>query len=258
MPYILTRRELFDLVWSKPVTKVAVDLEISDVAVKKICDKHRIPVPGRGYWAKVAAGQAPRPAAFRDTADPLLNRIHVVGSPMNALPKEVLAARERAQRVIQVDPAPAPTQTTVGPDAPHPLARRHAAALQGAKVGRDQLVHLAKVNLLRCTLATASLQRAVAFVDGLAREADRRSIRLDPGEQQLIANVDGEMIAIALSEGTDKVKHQPAEGEIDALERWNVKAEKARRRGDWLSGFDRPTIPEFEWVPNGRLTFLLD
>jgi hypothetical protein len=39
------------------MTKVAADLGVSDVAVKKICDKHRIPVPGRGYWAKIAAGQ---------------------------------------------------------------------------------------------------------------------------------------------------------------------------------------------------------
>lgn len=39
----LSRRELFDLVWSKPMTKVAADLGVSDVAVHKICVKYRIP-----------------------------------------------------------------------------------------------------------------------------------------------------------------------------------------------------------------------
>ena len=53
---LLTRSELYDMIWEEPVTKVATELEISDVAVAKICRKHNIPVPGRGYWAKVAAG----------------------------------------------------------------------------------------------------------------------------------------------------------------------------------------------------------
>jgi hypothetical protein len=45
----LTRRSLYDLVWSRPMTKVADDLGISDVALKKICDRHRVPTPARGY-----------------------------------------------------------------------------------------------------------------------------------------------------------------------------------------------------------------
>jgi hypothetical protein len=36
------------------MTKVAMELGISDVALSKICKKHRVPVPGRGYWAKIA------------------------------------------------------------------------------------------------------------------------------------------------------------------------------------------------------------
>ena len=53
----LTRRAMYDLVWSRPMTKVAEDLGISDVALKKICDKHRVPTPPRGYWAKRDAGK---------------------------------------------------------------------------------------------------------------------------------------------------------------------------------------------------------
>ncbi len=56
-PHQSTRQELYAQVWTRPMTKVAAELEISDVALKKICVKHRIPVPGRGYWAKVQAGK---------------------------------------------------------------------------------------------------------------------------------------------------------------------------------------------------------
>jgi hypothetical protein len=55
----LTREELYEKVWSIPTTKIAAELGISDVALKKRCDKLNVPKPPLGYWAKVAAGQTP-------------------------------------------------------------------------------------------------------------------------------------------------------------------------------------------------------
>ncbi len=54
---IITRQELYDLVWSTPMASIAKDLAISDVGLAKICRRHGIPHPGRGYWARQAAGQ---------------------------------------------------------------------------------------------------------------------------------------------------------------------------------------------------------
>lgn len=61
---ILTRQDLYELAWSKPLTELAKDFGISDVALAKRCRKLRVPVPGRGYWARVDAGQAPRRPAL--------------------------------------------------------------------------------------------------------------------------------------------------------------------------------------------------
>lgn len=58
-PLTLSRQELYDLVWSKPVTEVAKELGLSDVAVAKRCRQVEVPVPPRGYWARVSAGQTP-------------------------------------------------------------------------------------------------------------------------------------------------------------------------------------------------------
>ncbi len=55
----LTREQLFELVWSSPVSKVASTLELSDVGLAKHCKREGIPLPPRGYWAKHAAGRAP-------------------------------------------------------------------------------------------------------------------------------------------------------------------------------------------------------
>ena len=52
----LTRENLFAAVWERPLTKVAADYGISDVALKKICKKMEIPKPGVGYWRRLECG----------------------------------------------------------------------------------------------------------------------------------------------------------------------------------------------------------
>ena len=57
------RQKLFDEVWSTPVTKLAKSYGLSDVGLRKICVALDVPLPPRGYWAKLAAGKAiPKPA----------------------------------------------------------------------------------------------------------------------------------------------------------------------------------------------------
>ncbi len=55
----LTRQSLYDLVWSRPMSGLAKDFGISDVALAKRCRVVDVPIPYRGYWARVAAGQTP-------------------------------------------------------------------------------------------------------------------------------------------------------------------------------------------------------
>lgn len=52
-----TRQELYDLVWSEPIKTVAARFDISDVGLAKACRGANIPVPERGYWAKLKAGK---------------------------------------------------------------------------------------------------------------------------------------------------------------------------------------------------------
>jgi hypothetical protein len=56
---ILSRAELFDLVWSQPRTALAARFTVSDVAVGKKCRSANIPMPPPGYWTRVAAGAKP-------------------------------------------------------------------------------------------------------------------------------------------------------------------------------------------------------
>src|ERR1700730_7009958 len=55
----LSREDLYELAWSKPISELAKDFGISDVGLAKRCKRLGIPLPGRGYWARVDAGQTP-------------------------------------------------------------------------------------------------------------------------------------------------------------------------------------------------------
>jgi len=60
----LTRRALYDLVWSEPMMTLSVQFQISDVALKKTCARAGISTPERGNWAKKDVGKEVFQAAF--------------------------------------------------------------------------------------------------------------------------------------------------------------------------------------------------
>ena len=53
--------DLIKAVWSKAMTKVAADLNTTDVTVKRTCTRRGIPTPKAGFWNKVEAGIVEHP-----------------------------------------------------------------------------------------------------------------------------------------------------------------------------------------------------
>lgn len=56
----VTRRELYELVWEKPMSQLAEEFGMSDVGLAKICKRLNVPRPGNGYWTKRKYGKAPK------------------------------------------------------------------------------------------------------------------------------------------------------------------------------------------------------
>ena len=50
------RAQLFERVWSQPVASLAAEWGLSGPGLKKVCRRLQIPVPPRGFWAKLKAG----------------------------------------------------------------------------------------------------------------------------------------------------------------------------------------------------------
>lgn len=51
-----SRKELYDLVWKEPLSKLANRFKISDNGLRKICKRMNIPLPPMGHWQKVQYG----------------------------------------------------------------------------------------------------------------------------------------------------------------------------------------------------------
>jgi hypothetical protein len=54
---ILTRNELYNLVWSTPMTKLAKQYSITDYELRKVCQRMNIPLPKSGHWEKLRLGK---------------------------------------------------------------------------------------------------------------------------------------------------------------------------------------------------------
>lgn len=64
-----TRTELHARVWQTPLSRLAPELGLSDNGLRKLCIRHGIPVPARGYWARLAAGQPTSPTRLPHPED---------------------------------------------------------------------------------------------------------------------------------------------------------------------------------------------
>lgn len=53
----ITRKELYDLVWKKPITKVSYDFGVLSKTIKDLCIEWEIPLPDQGHWTKLNFGK---------------------------------------------------------------------------------------------------------------------------------------------------------------------------------------------------------
>lgn len=96
----VSREELYKQVWQRPLMKVAADYSITGTALKKICDRHEIPTPERGYWAKLAYGKPVSHPSLPTVSEDRLNQVQIVGANYTALPQKVTDAKARVRHKL--------------------------------------------------------------------------------------------------------------------------------------------------------------
>ena len=117
----LTRQELCEKMWSRPAISLAQEFGISGGGLGKICSRFEIPVPPRGYWAKLAARKhvtrIPFPTAKSDVSSEILIQPSPEGpeaAPPEQVRVEVTAVLENRDQI----------QVPETHRSPHPIVRR--------------------------------------------------------------------------------------------------------------------------------------
>lgn len=165
---MVSREELYKLVWSIPMTKVAEKFSVSGSYMARVCSILNVPRPERGYWAKLEVGKAPARPALPE-----------------ALPGDQLFWSQEGDppvpRVRAVTVTSAPTQ---------PRTRRVVAGIHGLiqgakqhyergyKVEEGQLLRPYKRQLVDVTASAIGLDKALAFANDLFNALESKGHRV--------------------------------------------------------------------------------
>jgi hypothetical protein len=240
----LTREELYAQVWAEPMSKLAQRYGLSDRGLAKTCARMGVPVPGRGYWAKVQSGQVPPQAK--------LPKIKAGQRSTVVLSKcgHILEETNEYQDVEEyIESEINPENQLLVPDElidPLPLIEKTAKSLRGAGADDHGMVRPRAKRCLDIRIGKESIDRAARIMDTLVKALDARDIELIYTEDKEWCTrlvVDGESLGFRLEEKTGREKNIPTPAEQKKLE-----------RDSWY----RYRFPDYKYFPSGDLSLKLE
>jgi hypothetical protein len=207
VPY--DREELYREVWEKPLIKVAESYGVSAVALGKTCRKLRVPVPGRGHWAKLAYGKegAKKPPLPKVDKIPVIYRSPIVQkkpATQNENDPE-FAAINGLLSSSALNPLP-----TDGSGRPHPLVR-HTASLLRSRSRKDEhgILLPREAGGLDVKVSGGTLERALLVMSQVLTVLERQGASVKISEQgHTTALINGEQVSFGIEEPIRKVVTQ--------------------------------------------------
>lgn len=167
----VTRQQLYDEVWSEPMTRLSKKYGLSDVGLAKVCKRHNIPRPPAGYWAKLAHGKKVRriPLSKMDNETPIefCAIFDNIGEEDPDLPQKVHALIE-----FELDPAnKILVQARMG--SPHPTTQKIRDKLQSGEV--DYYKRINSLCSPQIWVSKHLIPRALLVMDTLIKTLDKRN-----------------------------------------------------------------------------------
>lgn len=200
----LTREELYERVWTTPMSRLAAEFAISDVGLKKICARHDIPTPPRGYWAQMDAGRAPaRPKlpVSKDRA-PIELRVattdeHDAGV-QDVLALAIVEAKRPENRVSVSDRLRSPSEPV-----------REAKDLLKDASPDDLGILECPSGCLDIRVSRAQLPRALRIADALVKAFERRGWEVAVQSDGTFVHVDDLPVALTIEESLETFELPP-------------------------------------------------
>lgn len=203
-----TRSQLYHEVWREPVRTVAARYHISDVALAKLCRRHHIPLPPRGYWAKLRAGQRPKRPPLPPLPSDQTAEITIMGGPnppeaLTGQAAQLVEAENLDENRIEV-----PDQLID----PHPLVAKAAKSLDAGRADTQGIVAPRAKPRLDIRVSRPCLDRALRIMDALCKALEARGYPVevdDEGKWSTSAVILEERVFFVLEEQTRRVEHKP-------------------------------------------------
>jgi hypothetical protein len=204
------REELYKEVWDQPLVKLAPKYGISAVALRKVCDKLQIPLPGRGYWIKKEFGkpveQLPLPEAKNL---PVVHRLKFP-QPQEAVPTAPSALPSAAPelptdtewlRIVAFEARSIALNTNLKR---HPLVKESERILKRATADARGILEPPAYGepCLDLRVSKQSLERALDLVNTVIQtlEAEGFPVSVERGKHETGVKIFGHRIRFALAE----------------------------------------------------------
>lgn len=200
--FVFTRKELYDLVWSQPLSVLARKYNISDNGLRKICLKSNIPLPENGYWQKIRYG---KPVNIKHLSENysgknviVLNerKIDLDGDTFQVV--NPLTELEKAIELNSSLPLRVPDRLT-NPDRLTTNTIKYYEAVSKFDY-RNGIEYPSRNEVLSIDVPKASMSRAIRFMDTLIKLLRIRNHAIKFYNNKTIVVVDGEEIEIRLRE----------------------------------------------------------
>jgi hypothetical protein len=229
MPYHRTtieRDQLYEQVWTEPIHQLCKQYFLSDRGLGKLCARHNIPVPPRGYWARVAHGHKPKRPPLPPLKQGQSSTIHIEKylqhppgeePPPQPVQPEVLFERQPEHRVT----VPEDLALT------HRLVRDARRLLRGIKPNDRGVLQppsgCAHIRVSR-TAQPRALRIMQALFDAMAARGWTVRVATETDYNQravtrTLVRVLDEEIAIGLEERSKQVPHVLTAYEKDSIKR---------------------------------------
>jgi hypothetical protein len=234
------RETLYDEVWTDPVTEVAKRYGLSDVGLAKLCRTMGIPLPTRGYWAKLRAGTNPG-----RTPLPVHGRYRQTASLTRFGPD---AVREREEVKRRVRQARQVIEVPVGPIDRHPLVAAAGKRLAKGDVKSEKGLVSAPAEILHVEVTRGSLDRALDLFNALIFEFAKRgsTVEVEAEKKRTVLMIEGTQVELSLSERVRRKEHVDTPEETKAKERyWKL---------PHYAGREYPGTPRYDYLATGILT----
>lgn len=194
---ILSRKELYELVWSTPLINLSRNYLISDNGLRKICKRMNIPLPVNGHWMKLQYGKKVR--VYPLTEDPAVEQAITLefrkageqrtGNPLKNWAKEI---------TIEV-----PLQLS-SPDPLIVAAKKRLTGKEAVAYYYAGMVEC-KQDELDIRVAPVNLERALRIMDALIKELRARQYEIYFRTGETYSKVKGEELKFALHEKGKRV-----------------------------------------------------